>query len=211
MGSREQDKDHPATDPAAWLDLYGDYLFSIAMSRLRDPAAAEDVVQETFLAALKGRTTFAGRSTERTWLVGILKNKIVDHLRRLFREQTDSIKDDPIEDSTVGFVPSGEWAGHWNQTEGSPVDWGSDPAAFVERREFWEVFDRCLRSLPPRLAAVFILHEMEDMSGDQICKELGITATNMWVMLHRARRRLRHCLEANWISGAALKSDRRGP
>jgi RNA polymerase sigma-70 factor (ECF subfamily) len=187
-------------DPGRWLEQYGDFLYSVAYLRLHDRAAAEDAVQETLLAAWKSRERFAGLSSERTWLVGILKRKIVDQLRRMFRERPlqDLSEGEDIDD--VGHYPSGKWRGHWIPSEG-PVDWGDNPDAILERREFWDALEQCLGALPARLSAVFVLYEMEEMPADDICRELGITPTNLWVMLHRARKRLRLCLEQRWFGG----------
>jgi RNA polymerase sigma-70 factor (ECF subfamily) len=201
------DESRAASDPVSWVNQYGDYLYNLAFSRLRDRVAAEDAVQETFLAALKARDSFAGRSSERTWLAGILKYKIIDHLRRVFRDHPDRESDTPIHGEGSGFHSSGEWTGHWNQRI-APIDWHADPSRQVERREFWEVFDRCLKKLSPRHASVFILREIEELTGDSICKELGITPTNLWVILHRSRHQLRQCLETNWIGVVSPKKKR---
>jgi RNA polymerase sigma-70 factor (ECF subfamily) len=200
-------QDQSFLNPREWVDRYGDYLFRYAYSRLRDRVSAEDAVQDTFLAALKARSTFAARSSERSWLVGILKHKIVDHLRKKFLEHPGEQPDVlPCEKEHV-FGTSGKWRGHWIQDRG-PIEWGGNPSEFLEKREFWEVFERCLKELPPRLASAFTLHQMEEMKPGPICKELGITPTNLWVMLHRTRKQLRRCLEINWIGGAAPDKDR---
>ncbi|HWR82000.1 MAG TPA: sigma-70 family RNA polymerase sigma factor [Candidatus Deferrimicrobium sp.] len=186
------------TDPTTWVDRYGDFLFGYALARLRDRQVAEDVVQETFLAALKSRRTFAGDSSERTWLTGILKHKIADSLRRTFREHAaDPDEPLPSEKEQV-FRASGKWTGHWFPDK-SPWDWGTNPDSFLESREFWRILDACLKELPARLASVFLLYEMEEQSAEEICKGLEITSTNLWVMLHRSRRQLRRCLEIHWI------------
>jgi RNA polymerase sigma-70 factor, ECF subfamily len=185
-------------NPEDWVDIYGDLLYNYAFSRLRDPVAAEDAVQETFLAALKGRDSFAGDSSERTWLVGILKHKVIDHLRKTFREQpTDQTDHLPVEDLEV-FTKSGEWAGHWISGK-SPLEWSDNPNTLVEKKEFWRILHLCLELLPARLSSVFTMREMEELGTAIICKELGITATNLWVMLHRSRRQIRQCLESRWL------------
>ena len=186
-------------DPSQWLDRYGDYLYRVAFARLGEQQSAEDVVQETLLAAWRARESFAGDSTERTWLTGILKNKIVDHLRKMFKTLPPDSIDETVERKTYGFYHRGPWAGHWN-IELGPVDWG-DPSTILENREFRRVLDQCLARLSKRLAAAFVLYEIEQMPASEVCKELGITSTNLWVMLHRARRHLRHCLEINWLRG----------
>jgi len=186
------------TDPLAWVDSHGDYLYKFAFSRLHDQTAAEDAVQETFLAALKAKDRFAGASTERTWLTGILKHKIVDHFRKVIRERpTDQEEKLPCEREQA-FVPSTEWKGHW-MPGFWPSTWGSNPESFLEKKEFWEVLQRCVKVLPARMAAVYTLYEMEEQATEDICKEYDLTSTNLWVILHRSRKQLRRCLELNWM------------
>jgi len=185
------------SNPETWVDQYGDYLFRFAMSRLRERSLAEEAVQETFLAALKARNTFGGQSSERTWLIGILKHKIIDHFRKTSRELPLFEEQLPYEQEET-FRSSGEWVGHWT-SKAAPADWGADPIKSIEQKQFWEALDRCLSRLPTRLAQVFILREMDEMSSDEICKVLNITESNLWVMLHRARAQLRRSLETNYF------------
>lgn len=186
-------------NPAKWVDLFGDYLFSYAMARLRNAGLAQDAVQETFLAALKAKEKFAGSSTVKTWLTGILKRKVVDQLRKIFREGPEfDLENTPYSDQQQ-FQQGGRWPGHWDIHHGA-TDWGKDPSAFLEQEEFWKVFDYCLSKLPPKLAVTFTLYQVNEMTADEVCKELQITPTNLWVMLHRSRRQLRFCLEKNWIN-----------
>jgi RNA polymerase sigma-70 factor (ECF subfamily) len=175
-------------DPEHWLDRYGDYLFRFALARIGDPSAAEDVVQETLLAALKARHDFQNRSDFRTWLTGILKHKIVDHFRR---QRPDRIGNglDPAElPSESPFDGRGRW-------KNPPRTWGSDPLGRVERKEFLSWLFRCLGELPERMARVFSLREFEGVDTALICQELDISPTNCWTLLHRARMKLRRCLE----------------
>ena len=178
------------TDPASWVDRHGDYLFRIALTRLRNAELAEDIVQEVFLAALRCRDQFKGASSERTWLTAILKRKIVDRFRRQHREQPAS------------SLTGGGWiddlfdeTGHW-KTRQSP--W-SDPGTAFENVEFWATFSKCLGKLPRRLADAFSLREFETMDSDEVCKVLGVSATNFWVMMHRARMQLARCLDIHWF------------
>ena len=187
-------------NPDKWVDQHGDFLFSYALSRLRNRSAAEDAVQETFLAALKAKTNFGGRSSERTWLVGILKNKIVDHVRLVSREQGSVDVDMLPCEKEQPFIASGQWASFWTP-QCTPIDWGSDPESIFENKSFWEWLRHCIESLPPRLAHIFTLREMDQMKTAEICSQTGVTANNLWVMLHRARMQLRRCLELNWIGG----------
>jgi len=185
-------------DAAAWLAEHGDYLFRYAVFRLHDVAATEDVVQETFLAALKAYHNFAGRGSERTWLVGILKHKIADQFRRLSREAPLGEGTDEGPEHHEFFTRSDEWTNHWNN-DYAPNDWHADPEQLVENTDFWRVFTDCLTSLPARTASAFTLREVDGLSSEAICETLGIKVNNLWVMLHRARLHLRNCLERNWF------------
>jgi len=185
-------------DPTSWLDEHGDYLFRYALIRLRDPSHAEDAVQETLLAALKGYESFTGRSSERTWLVGILKHKLIDFFRKSSREVTSLDDDASAISGDEYFRDSGEWIEHW-KPELAPVEWKRTPEASLQESEFWEVFDDCIRPLPDRAAQVFTLREIDGMTTDEICEALGISTSNLWVLLHRARLKLRRCIEVNWF------------
>ncbi|NUO82409.1 sigma-70 family RNA polymerase sigma factor, partial [candidate division KSB1 bacterium] len=181
---------------------HGDYLYGYAMSRVREPEAAEELVQEALLAALQSRDKFAGKCSERTWLVSILKHKIIDHYRRSSRRANVENIDTLIAEPDESFQTEGEWKGHWKNGAG-PLDWGSDPYADLEKGEFWQVFQSCLADLPPRLAQVFTLREIEAYSSAEVCEILNITESNLWVMLHRARTQLRKGLERRWFEGRA--------
>jgi RNA polymerase sigma-70 factor (ECF subfamily) len=183
--------------PASWVDSHGDYLYNYAFSRLRDKATSEDVVQETYLAAFKSKSSFAGDSSLRTWLLGILRHKIADHLRRSFRQSKLDKELDVSSDLERVFRDRGKWTGHW-LLERIPEKWSESPADILEKKEFWEILDSCLKKLPIRLHSVFVLYQLEEQSTEDICQELNITPTNLWTMLYRARLRLRRCLELNW-------------
>lgn len=185
-------------NPEAWVEQHGDYLFRYALLRLRDRNLAEEVIQETFLAGFQGRKSFSGGSSERTWLVGILKHKIIDHFRRISKEvPLDETSALPCE-LEEPFRMTGEWIGHWKEEE-APIEWNADPIRLLEQKEFRQVFERCLAALPQRLAQVFILREVEDLTTDEICKILNISESNLWVMLHRARMQLRRALESQYF------------
>jgi len=185
-------------DPERWVDEHGDALYRYALTRVRDGTVAQDLVQEAFLAAL--RADFAGRSSERTWLIGILKHKIGDHLRRLYRERETLAEEDAV---TAGSELFDE-RGHWRNREGlAPEGWGWRADKALEEKEFWGVLEQCLGSLSARTAEAFVLRELDALATDAICKVLNVTATNLWVMLHRARMQLRRCLELSWFGRAA--------
>ncbi|MFY7997292.1 MAG: sigma-70 family RNA polymerase sigma factor [Candidatus Kapaibacteriota bacterium] len=192
--------------PEQWVDLYGNYLYSFALTRLRDDAAAQDAVQETFLAALKARETFSGRSSERTWLVGILKHKIIDMFRKRSREIPESEALLPFEQEELFREEGDEWQGHW-KSEYKPADWGNTPLAAAERNDFQRVFRSCFQKLPQRVALAFSMKEIDDADCAEICTALEITETNLWVMLHRARMHLRRCLEVRWFSSDGRKAN----
>ena len=179
-------------DPESWVDHYGDFLYRFALSRIKDPAVAEDLVQETFLAALRGRENFKGHSAGRTWLVAILKHKIVDYIRKKIREPSS----DKIEVLTDQTEPDFNEQGEWQLR---PSRWAVNPGRIYEQKEFLDVLYRCLAGVPERLAEAFMMREIDGLSTAEVCKALDITATNSWVMLYRARMSLRRCLEDSWL------------
>jgi len=182
------------SDPSQWVDLYGDYLYRFALGRMRSAQDAENAVQETFLAALTARKNFSGRSTERTWLIGILKHKIIDYFRKKYREVPVTSLQTNQEQMTIDSF--------FDQTEHPykyPSDWTANPRQLSENSEFWVVLEDCLKKLPQATALAFSMREMDDMKTKEICQILNITSTNLWVMLHRARLQMRGCLEENWF------------
>jgi RNA polymerase sigma-70 factor (ECF subfamily) len=190
------------TDFTHELEPHRKYLTRVAQLQLRDRDAAEDVVQETLLAAVAGQRTFTGRSSVRTWLTGILKHKIVDAIRRKQRDpvfESSLAVETDLEDFEGLFQANGAW-------EAPPAAWG-DPEAAFSRQEFFDVMELCLEKLPPNTARVFIMREVLELESDEICKELRITANNLWVILYRARMALRQCLEQNWF-GLPPRADR---
>lgn len=192
MGSPSGPPRGEPSDPNVWLDKHGDALFRYALLHLGDQSAAEDAVQETLLAALKARKNFAGQSSERTWLIGILKHKVVDHIRGRARDAANADLETTAEFVNACFNEKGLW-------KSGPVGWGRVANEPFEKSEFWEVYRFCVSRLPPLLSGAFLLRETAEISTDEICKVLNVTATNLWTMLHRARTRLRACLETNWF------------
>ena len=177
-----------------WLNEHGDYLYRFALARLRDTHLAEDVVQETMLAAIKSNS-FEGNSSARTWLTGILKHKIIDQQRKQIREQpiSDVIDLDATDTSMDDFF---DQSGHWIEKPHS----FNMPDHSLEQKQFLSVLDRCINKLPQKLKAIFLLRDVHEADNENICKELDISATNAWVMLYRARMGLRKCLEINWTN-----------
>ncbi len=171
-------------------------LLRIARLQLRNDTWAEDVVSETLIAALEGASGFAGQSQLKTWVVGILKHKIIDQFRKSAREVSIEARMQAQEGET--FDELFEPAGHRVE---AAADWG-DPEAAATRNQFLEILQLCLDKLPANLARIFMMREWMELDTDQICKELSITSTNCFVMLYRARMRLRECLEQNWLQEA---------
>jgi len=186
------------SDPETWVETHGDYLFKYALLRLRDTAKAEDAVQETFLAALKSGKSFAGRSAEKSWLVGILKNKIFDYYRKAGRETSFTDLEFYSDEEGGRFAASGASQGGWIHELG-PQDW-PDAGASLDREAFWRAYRDCADKLPKNVAAVFNLREVDGVESREICALLNISESNLWVMLHRARMALRRCLETNWFA-----------
>ena len=181
---------------ASWLEAHGDYLFRFALSRLAgDTEQARDMVQETLLAAWKGRKDFAGRSAVRTWLVGILKHKITDHIRLQIRSR--QLRED------VEGDPTSDWFGadgHWLE---APKAWRANPESLFEDIDFRRVLQRCLDALPALQRDVFTLRELGGEDSGTICNSCNITATHLHVLMHRARMALRSCLDLNWFGRSA--------
>ena len=190
------------SDPERWVEEHGDYLFKFALARLRDVTKAEDVVQETFLAALKGGQSFAGRSAEKSWLVGILKHKIMDYFRKAGRETSFTDLEFYSDEESDRFIPDGLFKGGWIHDAGrdlGPMEWSSDPGASLDSQAFWKAYHDCSSKMPKNVAAVFTMREVDGVESKEICTLLDISENNLWVMLHRARMALRRCLETNWF------------
>lgn len=183
------------------VDSHRDYLLRYATARLRDGAQAEEVVQEALLAALAGIDGFSGQSTLRTWLTAILKFKIIDLQRDLISDRARFVVAGGEDDSA-----DPDWldrmfddTGHWHAQF---TNW-PNPDQALEQKEFFRIFEQCLDKLPKAAGRVFFKRDVMGADTDDICKEEGITASNCWVMLHRARVSLRECLERNWFMGTA--------
>lgn len=176
-------------------------MLRFAQLQLRDAALAEDAVQEALVAALSGERQFSGRSALKTWVFGILRNKIVDQIRRDSRTTNfSSLSDDERElddEFSALFKPDDHW-----QADNRPAAWG-DPEQCLSDRQFWAVFEACLDHLPENTARVFMMREFLEFETAEVCNELGLTVTNCNVILHRARNGLRRCLEQGWFAAGA--------
>ncbi len=177
----------------AWADKHLDALYGYALQRVRQSQTAEDLVQETFLAAIQNYRKFKGQSSELTWLIGILRHKIADHFRRQAADPGPKEKAEEDEKVAGRFNDRGGWAP-------KPAGWQGDPAQLAEKEEFWDTLMNCLSALPEPLAHAFIMREMEEQAPNDVCETLKISNSNLWVRLHRARLRLRDCLESNWFA-----------
>ncbi len=178
--------------PEQWVDLYGDYLYRYALFRVSDAETAQELVQEAFVGAVSAYKRFRGQSTLKTWLVAILKRKIVDYYRRRNTQKNVTV----LEPETERSEPLFDETGHW---QSMPGQWQFNPGAAYEQKEFMDILYDCLANLPNRLSEIFMLREFEELDTETICLQMQITESNSWVMLYRARMHLKKCLEANWI------------
>ena len=170
------------------------YLMRFARLQLRNDAWAEDAVSDTLLAALSKPQAFGSRSQLKTWLVGILKHKVIDIIRSNMRGTADlsgGANGDDDELENLAFQADGHFAN-------TPSDWGN-PQQLLQQREFFQVLDACMERLPPALGRLFLMREWLELSSQEICKELSLTPTNLYVQLHRARLRLQACLNIHWF------------
>lgn len=181
-------------DSSKWIDLYADQLFYFANSRLRNSAVSEDLVQETFLSALKAQDKFQGKSTEKTWLYSILKNKIIDYFRKSSTKNEKNILDDDERNQDSFFNDKGSW-----KNKDGFITSKDEASKLIEKKEFYTILDKCLDFLPLKTRLAFRYKHIEDLKTDEICKELDISASNYWVLLHRARLSLRDCLTKNKV------------
>lgn len=192
------------TNDEAYLSALRHDMLRFARLQLRDQHLAEDAVQEALAAAVTGIHEFAGRSALKTWVFGILRNKIVDAIRMRSRSvNIGALTEEGIElDEAMESLFKAN--AHW-QPEARPRDWG-DPEAALRQDQFWFVFDACLNHLPPNTARVFMMREFLDFDTDEVCAELRISISNCHVILHRARNGLRRCLEQSWFAGEESSS-----
>lgn len=177
-------------DPNLWIDKYADYLFNYTISRVSDRVIAQDLVQETFFAGLKSKDNFKGDASERTWLVSILKRKIIDHYRKINSnkgkaEVRINYKDDETE---------GDWL---EERVADPFDKTAENT--IENEELGLAIHDCIEKLPMKQAEIFKMKTILNYETETICNEFDITPSNLWVIIHRARTALASCLESNWF------------
>ena len=187
-------------NPEKWIDNYVDYLYAFAYNRVNDEEMAKDLVQDTFLSALKAKDSFKGEAAEKTWLVSILKNKVIDHYRKNAAHPQQSFEESEQYKVAYSyyFTEEGFIKGEWHK-QTAPKSWNSVDKNTIEQKEFKSILAKCLDKLPKAWASVFSLKYLEEEESSTICKELDITPSNYWVIIHRAKLQMRECLEKNWI------------
>ena len=179
-------------DPDNWVDQHSDYLYNYAITRIDSDELAKDIVQETFLSGLKAMKNFRGQAAERTWLISILKRKIIDHYRKINSTKGKA-------EVRMNFYEDGEKKGSWIE-ERVPRTWDNEAERDIENVELKSAIDGCINKLPDKYRIVFLLKNVQQYETEEICNELGITPSNLWVIIHRARHQLRKCLESNWFA-----------
>ena len=185
------DKVKHTLNPDKWIVQYADYLFNYAITRVDDQELAKDLVQETFYSGIKGKENYRGDAAELTWLVSILKRKIIDHYRRI-----NSAKGK--KEIRMSFYEEGKKKGSWIE-ERVPQSWGNEAAKEIENDELKNALNACIENLPEKYRMVFLLKTVQQYETEEICNELDITPSNLWVIIHRARLQLRNCMENNWF------------
>jgi len=182
-------------DPHHWVKAHADYLYAYTRARISDEELARDLIQDTFLSALEKVGSFEGRSSERTWLTAILRNKIIDQ----YRKKSSGLVNADVqraEEEQADFFNSDD--GHWNN-EPAPKHFGIDEYDPLQGKEFDHILMKCLKKLPALWMSVFTMKHLDEEQTDTICAELKLTVSNYWVIIHRAKLNLRACLQKNWI------------
>ena len=177
-----------------WLNEYGDILYRYALIRVRSEPTAEDLVQETLLSGLQAYENFSGKSTVRTWLIGILKHKIIDHFRKN-RHEIASLNDAETAEDVLAYQFDNQ--GSWKI---NLVEWAT-PEKSINNAQFWEVFNSCVSRLPKRMADLLFLRTIDGLATEECCDLLGFDSDNqLWVTLSRTRVKLRQCLDMHWFN-----------
>lgn len=178
-------------NPNKWVKLHADYLYNYTIGRVNNHEVSKDLVQDTFFAGLKGVENFQGLASERTWLVSILKRKIIDHYRKINSAKGKA-------EIKMNFYDHGEREGEWIE-ERIPSSWNNEIEKNIENDELTIALEKCINNLPEKYAIVFKMKTIQQIETEDICKELDITSSNLWVIIHRARTQLRKCMEDNWF------------
>lgn len=188
--------DNHAVNPHKWVSRYADYLYTYAAFRINDEDLARDLVQETFLSALERKEKFEGKSSEKTWLTAILKNKIVDVYRSRSMRLAKGVDATNSDDTDTDFFDHND--GHWRE-QYRPAELGIEQADALENKEFQKILEACMKKLPALSFSVFSMKHIDDETTEMICSELKLTSSNFWVIIHRTKVNLRSCLQKNWI------------
>ncbi|VXB74441.1 sigma-70 family RNA polymerase sigma factor [Maribacter litoralis] len=178
-------------NPDKWVDLYADYLFNYAVTRVSDAEIAKDLVQDTFIAGLKSAKNFKGDAAERTWLIAILKRKVIDHYRKINSKKGKA-------EVRMSYSSQTDAEGDWLEERIADPNSNFENSA-IENEELGLAIQNCISKLPKKQAQVFTMKTIEGMETEDICNALGINASNLWVMIHRARTSLMGCLNQNWF------------
>jgi len=178
-------------NPTSWVDQYADYLFNYAVARVSDGEIAKDLVQETFLAGLKSAKNYQGAATERTWLIAILKRKVIDYYRKINSKKGKA-------EVRINYSSHSDSEGDWLE-ENVADPFSTLENDQIENVELGQAIQECISKLPKKQSAVFIMKTIRGLSTEDICNELGINPSNLWVMVHRARTNLMGCLNENWF------------
>ncbi len=177
-------------NPNKWIDLYSDYLFNYTITRVNDREMAKDLVQDTFFAGLKSMKNFKGEASERTWLISILKRKIIDYYRKINSNKGKA----EVRMSFVSDENEGDWL---EERVADPFDKTAEDTLEID--ELGDAIYNCLSKLPEKQATVFKMKTIEGMETETICNELNITASNLWVIIHRARIAMADCMQKTWF------------
>lgn len=179
-------------DPDKWVASYSDYLFNYTITRVNNEEIAKDLVQETFFSGLKSMKNFQGKASERTWLVSILKRKIIDYYRKINSKKGKA-------EVRMNFYSDGDHEGEWIE-ERAPNTWSNDADKGIENDELKNALTYCIDKLPEKYGVVFRMKTIQGFETEEICKDLDISPSNLWVIIHRARTQLRRCMEDNWFN-----------
>jgi RNA polymerase sigma-70 factor (TIGR02943 family) len=191
----EQQKKDPTRPQSHWVEEYSNVLFKFACLRVGDRETAKDLVQETFLSALQNVESFRGESSQETWLTAILKNKIIDYYRkRNSAKSVPLIDEDGHSELDKYFDEEGEW-----KSSAGPVSWNASGYQILRSKEFLEILEKCLSKLSDHGRSVFVSKYLDELDSEEICKQLEVTMSNYWVIIHRAKLQLRQCIEKNWL------------
>ena len=178
-------------NPDVWVDQYADYLFNYTLTKVSDTEIAKDLVQETFFAGLKSAKNFKGEAAERTWLIAILKRKVIDHYRKINSNKGKA-------EVRMSHSSQSDSEGNWLEERIADPYSKADNTS-LENQELGEAIQDCISKLPKKQSRAFVMKTIDRINTEDICNELGINPSNLWVMIHRARTALMGCLNTNWF------------